>query len=67
MVGHEAVVASPLSHIRLQLIAGLETQVLTEGDRAYEVVRGVVTLNSKGQTCHQTGVLTFALQKAGED
>jgi ketosteroid isomerase-like protein len=47
----------------VQMKLGAPTQVLAQGDRAYEAIPGVVTLKGKGQTLHETGVLTFALQK----
>lgn len=46
---------------------GKPTQVLVEGERAYEVVPGVVTLKGKQQVLHENGVLTFALQRLGGD
>ena len=42
---------------------GAPTHVQVEGDRAYAVMPGALTLKGKGQTLHATGVLTFALQK----
>ena len=54
-----------LSDIQMKL--GTPIQVLAEGDHAYEVVPGVVTLKGPRQTLHENGVLTFALQKIRGD
>ena len=47
----------------IQMKLGLPLQVLVEGDRAYEAVPGMVTLKGPTQTLHETGILTFTLQK----
>jgi ketosteroid isomerase-like protein len=51
----------------IQMKLGAPTQVLAEGNRAYEVVPGVVTLKGPRQTLHEKGVLTFALERVGGD
>ena len=51
----------------IQMTLATPTQVLVEGDRAYEAVPGVVTLTGKGQRLHETGTLTFALEKQKGD
>jgi ketosteroid isomerase-like protein len=51
----------------IQMKLGVPTQVLAQGDRAYEAVPGVVTLKGKGQTLHEAGTLTFALEKVRGD
>lgn len=47
----------------VQMTLGTPTQVLAEGDRAYEAVPGVVSLKGNGQILHEAGTLTFALEK----
>jgi len=51
----------------IQMKLGVPAQVLAQGDRAYEAVAGVVTLKGKGQTLHEVGTLTFALEKIRGD
>jgi ketosteroid isomerase-like protein len=51
----------------IQMKLGVPTQVLAQGDRAYEAIPGVVTLKGKGQTLHEAGILTFALHKVRGD
>lgn len=51
----------------IQMKLGDPDQVLARGDRAYEAVPGVVTFKGKGQTLHESGMLTFALREIGGD
>jgi ketosteroid isomerase-like protein len=51
----------------VQMTLGTPTQILAQGDRAYEAVPGVVTLKGKGPTLHESGILTFALEKQKGD
>jgi ketosteroid isomerase-like protein len=51
-----------VSNIQMHLDTPLRVEVT--GDRAYEVARGVVTLEGKGPPLHESGMLTFALQRS---
>lgn len=51
----------------IQMKLGVPTQVLVDGDLAYETVPGVVTLKGPKQTLQERGVLTFSLQKVRRD
>lgn len=46
---------------------GNPKRVEVTGDRAYEVIPGVVTLKGKGRSLRESGSLTFALRKEGAD
>ena len=43
------------------------TRVEVEGDRAYAVIPGVLTLKGKGRAIQANGLLTIALQRTGTD
>ena len=47
----------------IQMHLGSPTQVLVQGDAAYEAIPGVVTFNGKRRALHERGILTFALAK----
>jgi len=51
----------------IQMKLGVPAQVLAQGNRAYEAVPGVVTFKGKGRILHESGILTFALEKQNGD
>ncbi len=44
---------------------GKPPRIEVTGDRAYEVIPGVVALKGKGGSLHESGFITFALEKHG--